>query len=426
MDASAGTWARVLPAGDPVSPGGQQTFPSPRDGAAALSFPSALVGANRQIASDTIVFGGRDSHGTYLNDIWILRAYNGSISHSNDHWSGFGNGNLETGISASGTGVSVQYLPQCAQQLKPTPSSSSPATSPNSASGTNLPGQTTAPTPTPTEPFDVGIVHKLLCPLSISLALVATILARLSAPSIHQSPGSTERRAAFAYVAIPAGVVAYAIGVAGFAISLTSTTRSTSGLQRRDGTSADTFLKTVHGQAGFALFLGLYGLVPAFALGLWLARWRTKAPPARPVDDDTNRNDPDEAGAVGAGEKELSGMRRAVSPAQSAPDVHSTESSILDRRQRAHSGPGLFPGWTGRDASEGSEHGRETPTKGFEVVNRPRRASGGMALYTPKDIFHRPRTEIVRSLSDISWLERRRSLGAVVRDLYCISVVLRV
>jgi hypothetical protein len=400
----------VLPAGDPGS--GSPTFPTPREGAAALSFPSALVGRGTVSASDTIVFGGRDAHGSYLNEIWVLRAYNGTISQTGVHWAGYGNGQLGTGVSASGSGVSLQYQTQCAQQLIPTSASSTLSTS---TTRVGSPGETGTPISSNVATFDVSIGHKILSSVSLVLALAATILVRLFSPSASNT-STVEHHPGLLYVAIPASVVAYAVGVAGFAISLASTTRSLPNLQRRNGTSPDTFLKTIHGQAGLALFVGLYGIVPILALSLWFARRSTHASSGSQVDDDAHGKSSQDSGPL-TGEKDAPVARRPASPAQSAPEVHSAESSTSerDRRQRTQSVPGLFPGWIrDRKSSENSESGPTNSSRGFEVLNRPRRASGGTALYPTRDFTHRPRADLIRSLGDISWLERRRSVGVVV------------
>ena len=364
-------------------------------------------------ASDTIVFGGRDAEGSYLNEIWLLRAYNGTITQSGVHWTGFGDGQLTTGVSASGSGVSVQYQSQCAQQLKPTSTSSTSSTA--VTTGTKSSGQTGTPLPSNMVTFDVSTGHKILSPVSLALALAATIVFRLFSPAAGHSSDAA-RHPGLLYLAAPASVVAYGVGVAAFAISLTSTTRFSSGLQRRAGTSSNTFLKTAHGRAGLALFVGLYGIVPMLALSLWLTRRFTRALPESQADDDANGKTSQDTGPL-TGEKDLPTAARPVSPAQSAPEVHSAESStsVRDRRQRTQSVPGLFPGWTrDRKSSENLEPSPATSSKGFEVVNRPRRASGGTTLYPPRDFTHRPRTELIRSLGDISWLERRRSVGVVV------------
>lgn len=54
MDINTGTWVRILPSGDPGS-SGSITFPTPREGAAGLSFSQALVGNSRNNSADTIV-----------------------------------------------------------------------------------------------------------------------------------------------------------------------------------------------------------------------------------------------------------------------------------------------------------------------------------------------------------------------------------
>ena len=106
LNVQTGAWARVLPAGDPGTTG-TPAFPSPREGAAVFSFTSALVGSDRSTATDTIVFGGRDENNNYLSELWILRAYNGVIQSSGEHWSGYGDGKLTTGTNATGAGVTI-------------------------------------------------------------------------------------------------------------------------------------------------------------------------------------------------------------------------------------------------------------------------------------------------------------------------------
>ena len=131
FDVGTGSWTRILPAGDPGSDGKTQSFPIPREGAVAVSSPHALVGANPSVGADILVFGGQDAQGNYLNDLWLLRGYQAALSQTNQSWSGSG-GSLGTGVDASGTGVTVQYMTSCAQAL--TPSSSSPGSQPTSSS----------------------------------------------------------------------------------------------------------------------------------------------------------------------------------------------------------------------------------------------------------------------------------------------------
>ncbi|KAG6900977.1 hypothetical protein C0993_004415 [Termitomyces sp. T159_Od127] len=106
LDIQTGTWSRILPSGDPGS-SGQVTFPSPRKGSAAFSYPQALVGSSRTISSDTLIFGGQDSSGNFLSEIWLLRAYNGLLSQSQNS---FGDGHLQTGINANGAGRGFEVV----------------------------------------------------------------------------------------------------------------------------------------------------------------------------------------------------------------------------------------------------------------------------------------------------------------------------
>jgi len=72
LDINAGTWARVLPSGDPGTTG-IQTFPSPREGASILSYQTGLVGPARNSSSDTIVSLNGILHLGYSyirQDIW--------------------------------------------------------------------------------------------------------------------------------------------------------------------------------------------------------------------------------------------------------------------------------------------------------------------------------------------------------------------
>ena len=141
-----GDWARVLPSGDPSSSDGKPKFPVPRQGAAALAWNGPLVGSTSLPVTDTIIFGGSDVNGTYLSDVWLLRAYNGAVTSSNQKWSGYGSGSLTTGISADGQGVTVQYLSECATFLgTSTPSSTAATGSTTSGAGSNPSSTGTVP-----------------------------------------------------------------------------------------------------------------------------------------------------------------------------------------------------------------------------------------------------------------------------------------
>lgn len=384
LDVDTGVWARLLPTGDPSSP---NMFPEPRIGAASLAFNTALVGLDRSSASDTIIFGGQDSTGRYLNDIWILRAYNSTITHSGEKWPGFGDGEVQAGTTASGAGVTVSYLTQCAQNLVASSSSSTSVS--GSPSGQNhQPNPTGVQTPQGTlrSEFDTSILHKTLSPISLAIAFVSIILIRLSFPAISANPSSMEHRLGTLYLGIIIGIIAYAVGIVGFVIALTSTKSITS--------SGGSFFRTSHGRAGLIFFLLFYAVTPLFFIFPWF-----RARISRGILYSNPHDSSQDSGAI-LGEKiGVNETQRVASPSQSAPEIHSLESSLPSRRQRTNSGPGLFPRWQDRNSSESSP----PVTKGFEVVNRPRRSSTN----------NRSR-EIVRSLNELSWLERRRSVGVVV------------
>jgi len=387
---NTGTWSRILPAGDPKS---THPFPAPREGAAALSLPTGLFGSNRAAVSDTIIFGGRDPNGTYMNDIWILRSYNATLSHSNDTWSGFGKGSLGTGVDASGAGVTVQYLSTCARALKATPSTSS-AGKPSPTSGES-PEISHSPK---NFDFDVSMPHKVLPPVSLAVILGAIVMLRYASTP---APTSQPLHPVSWYLANSGLVVAYAIGVAGFATSFSSLTRNTTNSQKRDASFLP-FLPTGHARGGFALFILLYLVCPLLFLRSLLRNHKRKR---------NNEGHGKEAEEMGLAlpEKDTPGTtpgsERPPSPSQSAPEIHSRESSLPNRRLRTFSGS-LLSHWRGPSSSENLNHQDSPPSKGFEVVNRPRRTSAAAALYPPRDP--------IRSINDLSWLERRRSVSAVV------------
>lgn len=386
LDVDTGVWARLLPTGDPSSP---DKFPAPRTGAASFAFNTALVGPDRSSSSDIIIFGGQDVNGHYLNDLWVLRAYNSTITQSGQKWPGFGDGNVQAGVGASGAGVSVNYLSQCANNLSPS-SSTSMGTTTTTASTGNKPQSTGGQTAVSLPQFDTSIVHKALSPISLAITFVSVILIRLSLPAINTSPTSVENRMGLLYLGIIIGIIAYAVGIVGFVVALTSTKSVIS--------SEGSFFRTPHGRGGFVLFLLLYAAIPSLFIFQWFRSKMNRGFLYFYPHDSSNKLSQD-SGAVLGEKPAVNETHRSASPAQSAPEIHSLESPLPSKRQRTLSGPGLFPRWQDRSSSESSP----AVSKGFEVVNRPRKSSTN----------NRPR-EIVRSLNDLTWLERRRSVGVVV------------
>ncbi|KZV76045.1 hypothetical protein PENSPDRAFT_727607 [Peniophora sp. CONT] len=437
LDVGGGTWTRVLPSGDPSS---SPNYPTPRQGAAALSFNGGLVGSSRSSYSDVIVFGGQDASGHYLSDVWILRTYSGSISSSGQHWSGFGNGDLQSGVSANGQGVVVNFNSTCAARVSsPAPGGSSSSTS---ASSTASGSSTTLPSSSPTSPssstpasavtyfpYDTSISHKVIGPVSLVLALPALILYRLSLAPSSGIPivgdGSLSLRA----VAFAIGASAYGLGVAGFALAFTTITTAPrpSSLTRRSASSS-TLLKTAHGVAGLVLFLLLYGVIPVLFLFSKIRAHFAEEEPRKGSEDKAQM----ETASVGTTEK----LTRARTPSANGMSTSGTRSVVttpgLDfpsRRPTPQKWPALHRPTFGRRHSISSAASEPEPEPGssgtFEVVNRGHRKRHLSATNTlnlsesSHRMGYRPATR--RSLSDVSWLERRRSVAAVSDLDYALS-----
>jgi len=394
LDINAGTWSRILPSGDPGM-SGNISFPSPREGAAVLSFSSNLVGDKQTTASDTIVFGGRDASGNYLSDVWLLRAYNGVVTSSGQKWSGFGGGTLQTGVNANGTGVVVQYMAACASAVAGSSFPSSPTSAPKPTSpGSQLSGQF----------YDVSITHKILAPVSVALLLPAIILLRFASPTTVSFP-PTEHNIALLYIAAFIGIGAYGVGIAGLASSFT-TIRATASVRKRS--SSDLILKTDHGMAGLALFVCFYGLIPF----LYLLRARPKLLHRHRTKDKTVKT------GLSHGHDNSTDTREKLAAAigdsiSVIPSVGIRTPPASPRRRAPWGGYSLWQGSRIQEprASSDTESTMSVVAqpRPFEVVNRPQRirraSTSGLNLH--------PSTT-PRSLVDLDWLDQRRSLNAVV------------
>ncbi|KAF8272049.1 hypothetical protein EI94DRAFT_1770000 [Lactarius quietus] len=408
LDINGGSWSRILPAGDPGrSPNGTVSFPQPRSGAASMSYPSGLVGSARALYSDTIIFGGQDGSGNYLSDMWILRAYGASVSQSGQQWSGFGNGQLQSGVDANGAGVTVQYISTCVSAIGAVQTASPSASSPVHHATTSLsppPPGSSSDTP---YLFDTSVTHKSLAPISLALLLPTIILYRLSLPSTS-GPSSQQSHGPL-YVSVLMLFVAYGTGLTALVSAFTSIT-TVATISRR--ATSNMALKTSHGQAGLALFVALYGVVPLLFL-VYFVRWRLFASTPKEIvgkirAERTRADSTDTAeklnsfrGMTDAGNQGRAQTRTPV------PSLGHTPSGrhlgLWFRRSRealassAESGP---------ESSESPVH------RTFEVVNRRARhhsASGTLNVYESN---HRSPTT-PRNLSDLSWLDRRRSVNAV-------------
>ncbi|KAG1755705.1 hypothetical protein EDB19DRAFT_1924969 [Suillus lakei] len=365
LDIGSGDWSRVLPAGDPGQDG-VQTYPTPREGAVALSYSQALVGSNKGVASDTIVFGGQDESGEYLTEVWILRAYNGSISSSNGGW-GAPSGALQTGINANGANVTIQYITQCAVQLM-------------SSSSTSSGSPSTTSDPQSYQSYDVSFAHKLLAPLSLAILLPSLLLLRLALPPA-QTHRPTDRNLALFYLSAIIALAAYGAGVGGL------------------------LYPTGHGVAGLALFIAFYVMMP------FLYLFHLCCSPSRPPKEvspeaiTSRTNSTDTAEKLAA---YTAAQHSQYPPSQHSPRarLHSWGGSsfLLGRRSR-----------DGRTSTDSESMHSSGPQRAFEVVNRPariRRSSANGLAYPNTDVYQRVPVA-PRSLGDIDWLDRRRSLNAV-------------
>lgn len=408
LDINTGVWTRVIPAGDPGEDGGKPAFPAPREGAAAVSFRTGLVGntVTRGVSSDTIVFGGRDASGNYLNDVWILRAYNGTITQSNQRWSGFKDGTLQTGVDADGEGVTVQYMTKCASSKSVPSQTGSP-----DATSSNTPDPSGTGQPSLASPYDTSVVHKILAPVSVALVLPAVFIYRLSTPSVV-SPQLLEHRMALFYLSVIVAFAAFGVGIGGLASAFTSISYSASLVKR----SGSLNLTTAHGRAGLALFAGLYILIPVLFVISACTRRRSQ----NSVVGETSTTGRPRTNSNETAEKLGPYPNRVGSPLPTSNGILEDQAPSLppEPRQPARSWNSLSP-WplsrgAGRRSSESALDAASSPStlRSFEVTNRPTRvrhasANSLAALSDPRV----PQPQ--RNFSDMSW---RRSITTVVRS----------
>lgn len=412
LDINGGSWSRILPAGDPGH-SGNASFPQPRSGAASISYSSGLVGSSRSLYSDTIIFGGQDGSGNYLSDMWILRAYSASVTQSGQQWSGFGNGQLQTGVDATGAGVTVQYISTCASAIGTSHSASASASSPGHHSPTNSPSpsspsSTSGSSSDATRLFDTSVTHKSLAPISLALLLPTIILYRLSLPST--SGPSSQQSLGPRYVSVLMLIVAYGIGLVSLVSSFTSI--SSSAVISKRAVSSNMVLKTSHGQVGLALFVALYGVVPLLFLA-YIARRQLFASTPKEIIGKI-RAQRTRADSSDTAEKLNSFRGIADTGNQGGVPTRTSAPSPVPTPSRRHLGF-WFRSREGLTSSAESAPESESPVpRTFEVVNRRVRhhsATGTLNIY---ESIHRSPP---RNLSDLSWLDRRRSVNAVVRTM---------
>ena len=362
-----------------------------------VSRPSTLYG--HRFLTRPEMFGGQDASGNYLSDIWLLRAYNGSASASDPIWSGYGNGQLETGIGASGSGVKMQFPNTCATFIS-TPKTTTTTTTSSSAQPTST--NATNSNPSPKTIYNTSIVHKILAPISVALLLPTTVYFRmtLSAFTDYQLP---ERQPHWFFAAATVALVAYALGIVGLALSFSSISSTTP--------SSSVILRTGHGQAGLALFICLYGIVPVLFLMHYFLAHTTSSSDVRSDETDPRVNLTSEKPGSTPGPVGSMTQSAHTSPPPSPP-------------ARPRSLGFVWPRTAEGAISSDTESITSSPAhRGFEVLNRPprhRRPSGSWAHAYSESSYQQPLS--LRSLGDVDWLLRRRSLNAVVRIFHVIDV----
>jgi len=334
------------------------------------------------------IFGGRDTSGQYLSEVWLLRAYKGSITSTDLQWEGFGNGRLSTGIGADGSGVTVRYLSQCATVIS-TGANITVSSEPPVPTSTSTSTHTSRPSP-PSDPitltYETSLLHKLFAPLSLIILQVIFLIFRspIRPPSI--------------YYCLAVGLGAYGLGVAGFVLAF-----STISVSPDIPSTILYHLHTVHGIAGLIFFLCVYALVPlSMLINASTSRLRDSSRKAFRGSHQTGGNDPGPVHSdIVADEKP-----EHITGSRSAPQSLSNISPPSSPRLRTQS-------WGPFEAGMYSDTDSFTSgiPRGFEVVNRPPRLRQASGNTVPAEI---PRSAS-KSLGEVDWLLRRRSLNLVVR-----------
>ncbi|KAF8175374.1 hypothetical protein BJ912DRAFT_988653 [Pholiota molesta] len=371
LDISTGTWTRTIPSGDPSS---SPQFPSPRQGATAISFSQALVGNSRASAADTIIFGGQDSNGTFLSDLWLLRAYTGVLTPSNSTFSG---GQLQSGINADGSGVHLTFLTESSSDIADVA-------------------------------YNTSFSHKLLLPISIVLFTPAFLIFRWTQTTLQPSWVPT-RHISLVSLATVLGFAAYGLGIAGFVLAFTTISSSS--------TSKNHHLKTGHGVAGLVFSILLFVLVPSFYVFFW---WFDS------VTGSTRLSDRSDAGRSTPGATNEKAESIPMRPSSNTPSLKNTTPPSSPRPRAMSWDASMTLRRSSHDgalSNESAPSSPPTPHKGFEVLNRgnrPRKLSG------PWEASSVPgarggRVPSTRRLGEIDWLLRRRSLNAVGELDYAIT-----
>ena len=323
--------------------------------------------------------------------MWLLRGYAGSVTSTNQTWTGFGNGQLQTGVNADGSGVRVTFMTECASLLSSSSASNSSSNStPSPAPNSTVP---TKPTPFPSNFYNTSLLHKLLAPLSLAILFPTLLFFRWINMDVRSE--LTPERRVFMTVFVILALGAYGVGLAGLVLSFT-TISNTLLIQ-------NLHLKTTHGIAGLSFSLVLYGLIPF----LYLASALFGPHPGLSVQIQS-RTAPNSI--------EINEITDAL-PLQSSlsPSVHNT-SPPSSPRLRTVSWDAYNTLRPSTDEGLSSDSTPSPTPRGFEVVNRPNRSRKASGTWPTSDSFPGSSQPLptTRALGEIDWLLRRRAVHAVV------------
>lgn len=323
--------------------------------------------------------------------MWLLRGYAGSLTSTNQTWAGFGNGQLQTGVNADGSGVRVAFITKCASLLSTTTNSNSTGSS-NPTGSTNSTGSTGSTNSTPSLRFyNTSLPHKLLSPLSLVVLFPIILFFRWTNTVVGVELTPVQR--VFLGIVVILAFGAYGVGIAGFVLSFTTITNTSS--------TQNHHLKTAHGIAGLSFFVVLYGVVPF----LYLASTLFGLHP--------NVLDQCQSSATTPNPIEIND-KSDVLPL--SPSVHniSPPSSPRTRTQSSDVFNALRPS---TDEGLSCDSTPSATQRVFEVVNRPHKPRGASGTSPTSDNtpgLPRP-LPTTRALGEIDWLLRRRAVHAVVR-----------
>lgn len=221
-----------------VVPAGKNK-PKPREGAAVVSHQNVKMGGTTfsDNTAQTIVFGGVDEDGNFLNDLWILRAYDGSVQPDSPTWQN----------------VTVQYSTSCATAIVPPPSPPDDSST-STTSAPSGPSQPSTPTNTSGVLFTTSTVHKALSPVSVALLLSAVAAYRFVAIPTR-GIGAREQRMGLVYLSWIIGGIAYILGVIGFIVSFATSKRQDVASLARRATEKEPFLASGHAKGTLSLML---------------------------------------------------------------------------------------------------------------------------------------------------------------------------